>query len=240
MKNGLIGFVFTMFMSLFATAAFADDPPKTPPAPPAPPTPPTHVTMTREEYDALKAGQKKDEKKEGGGGDDDDDPLLKKVADQKKQRQKTESDSKAIESAISFNLGLDSFIKDNADLLPEEISEAVKASAKETYDSAAQKAAAVKKAVIGSYFKVQANVDMLTASQRAALDDYNKLTNTGKEEQATVIYANLFEPCLEMQRRIRKAEELSRGRNGAIHSSSTEAAFRDKMIAAAMKKYGVK
>jgi hypothetical protein len=231
--------VFTVFFALFAGSAFADTPPgdgKPPSTPPAPPTPPTHVTMTREEYDALKAGQKKEGGGDGGGGDGDD-PLLKKVADQKRQRQKTEADSKAIETAIGFNYGLDTFIKDNKDLLPEEISDAVAQSAKETYDSAAQKAAAVKKAIIGAYFKQQANVDMLTASQRASLDDYNKLTNTGKEEQAPTIFANLFEPCLEMQRRIRKAEELARGRNGSVQSSSSEAAYRDRLIKGSRKKY---
>lgn len=200
---------------------------------------PEAVMITREELDRLIAeaakGKGKDDKGGGGGGDGGD-PLLEKVEKDRKERERTQSDSKSIESALKFTLGLEDFVKTNADLLPSEVAELVHVAKGEKYDTEVAKAAAVKASILRCYFSQQANVDSLTESQKRDLDEYNKLTKTGREEKASTIYANIFEPSLEMNRRLKRAEELRRGDSGIL-PSGTEAAYRQKMVDASMKKY---
>ncbi len=241
MRSGFLALFFSMFFGLFATSAFADDPPKTPPVtPPATPpanlpaTPPATVTLTKEQFDELMGRVKPKPPTEPPA---DDDPLRTKVKAETDKKAKEDADSKAMESAISFNLGLDKFVSDNKDLLPAEVAGVIRAGLSETYDTAAGKAAAIKVSVLQSYFAVQENVDLLTIGQKAELDNWRKLTKESKQDKAPSIYANIFEPALEGQRRVRKAEELNRGRQGMATTSGTEAAFRDKIIAASTKKY---
>ena len=187
--------------------------------------------MTREEYDRLMAPTAPTP------GGDPPDPLRQKVKDQQDERDRNSTDAKSIEASLAFTMGLDDFAKRNADLLPAEIGEIIRVANAETYDSATAKASAVKVSVIASYFGLQENVDSLTEGQRRQLDDYLKLTKNGREQKAPTIYANIFEPSLEMNRRLKKAEELNRGQNGVLTSTGTEAAYRDRMIAASRKKY---
>ncbi len=199
---------------------------------------PDGVYLSRKEYDEMMANQKtKDDKDKDEKDKDDEDPLLKKVAKDKADRDAKQADAKSIEGALKFTMGLTDFVTKNGDLLPSDIGELVKASNSETYDSEVAKAAAVKASILKCYFSQQANVDSLTESQKRDLDEYNKLTKTGREERAPTIYANIFEPTLEMHRRLKKADEVRRGESGIQTTSGTEAAYRQKMIDAATKKY---
>lgn len=235
MRTGFLRFLFAILFALGADVALADDPPNPPAPPPPPPAPPTHVTLTKKEYDDLMAGQKKADPPPTDPPATD--PLRDKVKNEREAREKADADTKAIETIVSFNLGLDEFVKKNADLLPAEIPELVKAANAERYETASAKAAAIKKAVLECFFQVQANVDCLTESQKRELEDFKKLTKEGREAKAGVLYTQLFEPTLEMNRRVKKAEELARGNNGIQTTSGTEAAYREKMIAAAHKKF---
>lgn len=228
-----------MILFLFAWCApiaLADTPPPTPPAPPAPPPPtppkPDVITMTREEYDKL-IGRKEDPPPPPK----DDDPLRDRVRKDREDRERVVTDQKAIETALAFTMGLDAFVSKNADLLPSEIGEIVKVANAETYDSASSKANAVKRSVIETYFSVQANREALTEFQKRDLDDYMKLTKTGREEKATSIYSNIFEPTLEMNRRLKKADEVRRGQSGVQTSTGTEAQYHQRLIAGSRKRY---
>lgn len=202
-----------------------------------------HVLITREELDRLIAQAAKGGKGEGGGsgngGDDDKGDLRKKVQKEREDREKSEADAKVIEQVVAFNLGLDGFVERNKDLLPSEIPDIVRAASAERYETAAEKAAAVKRAIIESYFAVQANVDCLTETQKRELDDYQRLTVKGRTDRAAVIYSTLFEPTLEMNRRIRKAEELARGSRG-VPANSAVAEYHKKLIEASNRKYAHK
>ena len=130
---------------------------------------------------------------------------------------------------------IDTFVKENKDLLPAEIAAIVTQANKETYDNASAKAGAMKSAIIQSYFAVQANLDQITPAQKVQLDDYLKLTKTGKEQRAAEIYENIFEPALETVRRVKKAEEVGRSRTGFGLSTEGNTAYKDKLVAMARK-----
>ncbi len=81
-------------------------------------------------------------------------------------------------------------------------------------------------------------MDLLTASHKTAVADYLKLTNTGREERAPHVFENIFEPALEMMRRVKKAEDVGKTKNGfGGDKSAAENAYRDKMIAVSKKHY---
>lgn len=170
----------------------------------------------------------------GGGGAGGKD-LNEKVEEQRRAKEKSDAEAKVMEDAIAFNLGLDKFVTDNKDLLPPESADLVKAAMAETYDTQGAKASAVKAAIIKAFFDIEANYNLLTIGQKAELDKHRKLTKTAKEEQAASIFVNIFEPTLERQRAVAKAQEMNRG--GGVVQSGTAAALRDKIIAASTKKY---
>lgn len=196
--------------------------------------------VSRREYEELMAKLKEIQSKvsggDGGGKGDDVDPLVKKVEEERKKKESEQATTRQLEEAIAYKYSLDEFVKKNEDILPSQVAELVKAAKSETYNNAVSEAAAIKKAILDSFFSIQSNVDLLTESQKRQLDDYKKLTKEAKESQAPVLYTNLFEPSLQMLRRLKTAEELNRSREG-IPTSNAEAAYKRKLIEAAERKY---
>lgn len=247
----LFRFLFAIALLFSADFALADDPPKKDP-PAQTDAEKLAAALTRqkeleEENERLKAKGKKKKAKadddDGENSDDDDDEddddeeddLRGKARKARKAEEKNAASTKQIERAVSFVMGVDDFIVKNAALLPNEIVQIVKLGHKETYDSQIAKANALKAAIVQAYFGVQSNVDMLTNSQKTALDDYLKLTKTGKETKAADVYENIFEPTLEMTRRIKKAEEVSRGNRGFATSTESNSAYKDRLVQGARK-----
>jgi hypothetical protein len=165
----------------------------------------------------------------GEGGDLND--IVKK---QKAEADKNAGDLKAVESALKFTMSADSFVKDNASLLPKDIADIFKAADKETYANSVEKASTIKAAVIQSFFSVQSNLDLLTPGLKADLEDYLKLTKNGKQEKAEAMYKSVFEPTFEMLRRVKKAEALGKGHGGG---SQTEDAYKTKLMNGSKKHY---
>ncbi len=165
------------------------------------------------------------------------DPLRDKVEAERKAKEEGQASTKRIESALKFNLGIANFVKDNGDLLPSEIPEILKVADKENYDSAIQKANAVKVSFIQSFFSVKDHTEALTASQKVQLDDFLKLTKNGKEEKAEAIYENLFEPALETIKKVKKAEELGKARTGFASGTKVEDAYKARLMNSSKKTY---
>lgn len=227
-------------LSLFSGSAFADNnpPPNNNPPPTGGETAEQKLAaalLREEELKKELAKHKKPDPKDPPKPDDDDNDLRKKVAKDKESKEELAKQTKEIERALGFNMRIDSFVKDNKDLLPAEIGAIVTQAGKETYDDAQAKASVLKSAIIQSYFAVQANVDALTPAQKVTLDDYLKLTKTGKEQRAADVYENIFEPALETIRKVKKAEEVNRSRNGYASSDATNSAYKDRLIATARK-----
>lgn len=188
----------------------------------------------KEKADKEKADKEKADKEKNKTQDDD---LNDKVKKEKDAAAAKAGELKGIEKALQFNMSVEKIVKDNGDVLPSEMGDLLKAAEKEKYDSAGEKAAAIKTAFIKSFFAVQANVDLLTSAQKTALDDYLKLTKNGKEEKAAEIYENIFEPALETLKKVKKAEELGKARGGFATSSKVEDAYKQKLMAGSRKMY---
>ncbi len=202
-------------------------PPVTPPA--VPPSQDPDMAALKAELETLRAEKKALADKDLSLGD--------KVRNQNDLKSKADADSKSLESALTFNLTSADFLKMNESLLPKEIGDIFKVAASENYDSAIHRANATKAEIIQSFFKVQANVDLLTDSQKNTLADYLKLTKNGKEERSREIYDNLFEPALGTMKRVKKAEELNRSQSGFAGSTDVEQAYKEKLVKMAEKKF---
>lgn len=176
------------------------------------------------------------EKLEGKGapppaGDDD---LRARAIKEREASDRSSGDIKALEAALRFNMDAPNFLKNNANLLPKDINDIFVTAEKENYGSAKEKADAIKSAVVQSFFALQANIDLLTPGLKSQLEDYLKLTKTGKQEKATQIYDSIFEPAFDTLKRVKKAEALSKGHGTG---GASDDAYKSKMIALSKKHY---
>ncbi len=166
-----------------------------------------------------------------------DQTLNDKVKMEQEERSKRDGDSKTLESALTFNLTSAEFLKNNEAILPKDVSDILKIANQEKYESAIHKANATKAAIIQSFFSQQSNADLLTPTQQTTLADYLKLTKNGKEDKAQLIYDNLFEPAIGSLKRVKKAEELYRSKQGFSSTTDTDQAYKEKMIKLAERKF---
>lgn len=172
------------------------------------------VTLTKEQFDALQARIEKLESKAKGvaGGTNDDDPDLEDRARKEREANaKKKGDQKALEAALRFSLQAENFLKQNASLLPKDAADIFKAADKENFEDAVAKDRAIKSGLIKSFFQVQSNLDLLTAYQKSTIEEWLNMTNNGRQERAGEIWESIFEPTLEMLRKIKKAEALNKG-----------------------------
>lgn len=201
-----------------------------PPAPPAPPAAPAAdpmalIAQLQAEIAALKAGPNPPAA----------DPELHDRARKTREDQDRDSSrTKQLEQAITFNLKAQDFVKSNASLLPKEAADIFAQAERETFNDAIEKDSAIKSGLIQSFFAVQANVDLLTSGQKASLDEYLKLTKTGKQDRAQQLYDMVFEPAFEMLKRTKRAEALSRGHGSA---SDVDQAYKERVMNASRKHY---
>lgn len=191
----------------------------------------TTIAALQAENAALKAASSKASPKAGEEGDDD---LAQKARIKREISDKDNARTKNIENALKFSLKSGEFLKQNESLLPKEAADIFAQAEKENFADAIEKDCAIKSCLIQSFFSVQANVDLLTTSQKSTLDDYLKLTKNGKQEKAQQFYDVVFEPAFEMLKRIKRAEALSKGFGG---NSDAETAYRDRMIKLSKKHY---
>ncbi len=219
-----------LIQRILAMQFFLND---TPPADPTIP-PKSSESVSKADYDAL---LKRFEALEGKGNPPPktDDDLLKKAEDERKQKESKGADSKSLESALKFTIAAPEWLKTNLSLLPKDVEGIFSAAAKESYDDEVQKASAIKSGVVQSFFKVQENLDLLTSSQKIVLEDWLKLTKTGREEKAQAIYDSIFEPSFEMLKRLKKAATLQQ--SGARNSDDAETAYKTKLISGSKKHY---
>jgi hypothetical protein len=164
----------------------------------------------------------------------DDPDLLKKAALQKELDMQKAGDLKATEAALRFSMSAPEFLKTNASLLPKNAADIFKQADKETYESAVQKDKAIKSGLIQSFFEVQSNVELLTPGLKNQLDEYLKLTNTGKQDRAMQVYESIFEPTFEMLKRIKKADALNKGYGSG---SSFDDEYKNKLMTGSKKHY---
>ncbi len=201
------------------------------PSPDPKPDPAKELSDLRASNAALEARLAKLEKPNPAP---DDPELIEKARKQRETDDKKNSDGKALEAALRFNMGAENWLKQNESLLPKGIADIFKAAEKETYGSAIEKDGAIKSGIIQSFFSVQANLDLLTPAIKGQLEDYLKLTKTGKQDKAQQMYDMIFEPAFEMLRRVKKAEALNKGFGTG---GASEDAYKKKMMDLSKKHY---
>ena len=200
-----------------------------------------HVTMSKEQFDSLMARFDKLEKGQGGkggeggeGGGAGDPDLADKAAKKREADEKAKADTKRLEAAVQFIYGAKDWLKTNAPLLPKTIQGIFDQAEKENYGSTAEKEQAIKVGIISEFFSTQDNLDLLTASQKVAIENFKKLTKTDKHERVVEIYDTIFEPTFETLKKVKRAEEVGRG-----HSTPSDvaAAYKDRLIKGSRKHY---
>lgn len=179
---------------------------------------------TKEEDD-----KDKDKKKE------DDKDLDKKAREEREANEKKAGELKQTESALKFNLSVENFAKDNKDYLPNHIGDILKQGEKVNYDSAIEKANALRFHIIKAFFEVQDNMNLLTASQKSQVEDYLKLTVTAQHAKSGSIFDSIFEPTLETLKKVKKAEQVGLSKSGSHTGTKTENDYKQKMIGVARK-----
>jgi hypothetical protein len=202
----------------------------------------TKLQNASKELETLKAQKAEDDKKKQEEEDkkkkekeENDSGLRDKARKEQEEKDQRAAEGKSIESAIKFNLSIQEFVTTNSDLLPSEIPNILSSAEKEKFDSASDKANAVKRGLIESFFAVQANVDLLTERQKAQVEDYLKLTKNGKEQKAASVFENIFEPTLESLRRVKKAEEVGLANSGYASGTKWEDDYKQRLIRNARK-----
>lgn len=235
-KKFFFNMLFALVLSVFANKAFADGttpPPTTPPAGETDAQKLAAALTREEELKAELAKLKKGEKP--AGGDDDEDKLTAKSRQDREEKDRKAKDVKEVERAVNFNLTIDEFAKANKSFLPETIDGILQQAKKETYDSAHDKANALKSAILSNYFAVQANMDSLTPSHKAQIDRWKTLAVREREAASADLYENVFEPAIDTLRRIEKAQEVARARSGLANPSSGNTAYKDRLVAESRK-----
>lgn len=164
----------------------------------------------------------------------DEDSLADKVKKEREEREAKDREAKNIEKALAFNMGSKNWIKDNAALLPKSIGEIFERADKENYGNAVEKSKAIKVGILSEFFSTQENLDLLTDNQKNQLENFKKLTKTDKEDRASDLYDNIFEPTFESLKKIERAKQV---RQGLGTQTDAQAAYKEKMMALSRKKY---
>lgn len=167
-----------------------------------------------------------------GGGAGDDGDLAGKAAREREAADKKARETATLGTAIKFNMQARDWAKTNASLLPTTIAGILDQADKVNYGDDIKKAAALKVGIFSEFFAQQSNLDLLTDSQKQALDDFKKLTQDEKHDRIAKIFDDVFEPTFLALRRIKKADQVAKGHGSP---SDSEAAHREKMKAFARK-----
>lgn len=165
----------------------------------------------------------------------DDNELADKVRKDREAKEKQTAEGKVLESALKFTISAPEWLKTNASLLPKSVEGLFAQAEKENYDSAIEKANAVKAGIVSEFFAIQSNQDLLTESQKLSLAEFKALTKTDKQARVQAIYDQIFEPTFEALKKIKRAEQIGKG--GGVESSDFETNYKNKMMGVSRKHY---
>lgn len=206
------------------------------PTPPAPaPAANGSVTLSKEQFDELMGRVKNPPAPTPGSPPaKEDDDLASRARKEKEDKDRAAADTKTLQSAIRFNLTAKEWAKTNEALLPGTIQSIFDQADRESYDTESDKANAIKVSVVLEFFTQQANLDLLTDSQKNQLEEFKKLTKTDRQARVSGLYENVFEPTFEQLKRLKRAEQVNKGLGT---STDAETKFKEKMIAISRKAY---
>lgn len=168
------------------------------------------------------------------GNPQDPEDLANKARVKREEIEKQQAHERRLEAAVKFTTGSKEFVKTNSSLLPKTIEGIFEQAEKENYGSTIEKESAIKVGIISEFFAIQSNLDLLTASQKTVLEDFKKLTKTDKQDRAASIYDSIFEPTFETLKKVKRAEQVSKG---FADPTNAEAAYREKLVKGSRKHY---
>lgn len=157
----------------------------------------------------------------GSGNGSQDEDLAAKAKREREAKEKNEAESKTLSTAIKYNMQVADWAKTNATLLPQSVEGLIAQAEKQNYGTEIEKANAIKVGVVQEFFAQQANLDLLTDSQKATLDQFKALTNTEKVQRVAKFFDDVFEPTFLALKRIKKQDQLAKG-HGAQSDSETK------------------
>jgi hypothetical protein len=167
----------------------------------------------------------------------EDKSILEKVRSDRETKEKEDQSHQELERALTFTLSTKEFYKNNQAVLPTEVLDIIDKTEKEKFDTPLQKSRTIKSAIMESFFSVQSNLDLLTPSHKKTVEDFFKLSKNGRESKSDQLFDNVFEPTVEMLKRVKKAEEVAKAKSGYGSSTDAESAYKNKMIDLAKKRY---
>lgn len=173
------------------------------------------LTEMQAELEKLKKPPPKEEPEK------DEDDLGKKAEKDRKALEDAKGKTRRIQQALKFEMSLPEFTKANKGIVPADFEGILERAGKENFDDAVAKAIAIKSSFLSTFFTVKENYESLTASQKEVVDGFLGQTKIGREEQAEKLYETIFEPALESIKKVRKAEQLNRARNGFSDGGSS-------------------
>jgi len=141
-----------------------------------------------------------------------------------------------IQESVKFNMGVESFIEKNKNLLPDEATKILTTIATKTFKDDNEKANAVRQNLLDSFLSQKDNISVLTASMQARAEQYKALAESDKARRSAEFW-DLAEVGIALKAGARKAEALNKinGINNTGDSSGN--ILEDKFMAAARKKF---
>lgn len=164
----------------------------------------------------------------------DEKTLAEKAEAERVEKETQANREKTLEAAIEFTSGLEKWTRDHARLLPKNFPNIIAQAEKENYSSKVEKASAIKVSLVQEYFNQQANLDLLTPTQKIELEDWKNLVKTEKEKGVGKIWTAIFEPSFESVKREAKAKQVG---NGQDRSSEPVEAYKHRMQELSEKHY---
>jgi hypothetical protein len=130
------------------------------------------------------------------------------------EKAKIDADSKRIETAVKFNFEIERIVKENVDIVGEEIKSIVELAKQRTYSSGIEKANEIRASVLNKFFSVQENLDALaTENFKTKAMEFLALAQV-KRNELSAKYWELFELAVENIKKERKHAELLKSRDG--------------------------
>lgn len=176
------------------------------------------IKAMRAEVAALKAAPKP----KGPEGD----PTLDEIQRGKKAQEKQQADQERVITAAKFNMRFETFLKEYAGVLPPSANEIPKVATVEKHPNELDRSAAIKSALMISFFAEEKNLDLLTESQKAKWKQYTSLGTVGRGEEAASIYEVVFEPAVNQARATRQAQIKSKEDPSSKGSSDSDIIMR--------------
>lgn len=149
----------------------------------------------------------------------------------KRKAEKTQADmeKERFLEAVKWNAGLNDFLTNNAEYLPENLADIIKVLEAKTYTDDVEKAQELKRAVVEQYIKHQENIDILPESLKSKAEKYAGFTTKEKLETAPDYY-DIVETGIHTAKNIKKAEAIEKGGSGNSGGKSATQEYEEKML----------